>query len=689
MPIEPTVLNREVEGAVLVFENNLGKPGKRLRSSVDLAYNYLCLEGDDNLFCLNSGGRILWKYQIPGGIFDFKASVEGKYVAVSSNSGGMFYLENTGKLLWSFSLGRAIPSHEASPDGSIVVATTIPPSGKGHTLCILSKAGQVLRHLSIPYEIVTMGLSFDGSVILVGDLNQNVAQYSKTGDRQWIYSIRAPVQEIRVSQSGLLIFTLTSEVISISPSGTERWRIRLPEGPISLIKMSHDGSVNVATGSGTIFRYDLKGKILWKHPMPARKANFLLSYRSYNIVLLFQSGIEYWDKYGFAISTFHLPAAEHTSDDCFTVSQDGRYILYLDDLGTLRQVDVGKVLAQHLISASKIFMEELKRLGTVTPGAEENLQWAVESMNDGDVQYALSFGSQAYSSMESTLDSLPARRPAPASELAPAPAVAAAAPSLFETPAPARTAPEGRLANVTELYKKGLREIFSVKEEPSEIEWNLLGILREAFSISPEEHDAFEEEVKSGLKAAQPQPASRSQAPILAPPSRPATPGQVRPPPITPSRPVATSTSPPAYTPPARPSPAPSYVPRELAEPPAEASMPSSSSPTPEIQLDDDYRPSAPQEAPNPEDVETFTVEPEGEKEPAQSMPPAMPSAEPYRTSPIQRREPVQPVAAEAPRTERPEPSPQPSPASKPAETPANFSMDNYVSDILGKYLKK
>lgn len=688
MPIEPTVLNREVEGAVLVFENNLGKPGKRLRSSVDLAYNYLCLESDDNLFCMNSGGRILWKYQIPGGIFDFKTSVEGKYVAVSSNSGGMFYLDNTGKLLWSFSLGRAIPAHEVSSDGSIVVATTIPPSGKGHTLCILSKAGQVLRHLSIPYEIVTMGLSFDGSVILVGDMNQNVAQYSKTGDRQWIYSIRAPVGEIRVSQSGLLIFALTSEIISISPSGTERWRIRLPEGPVSLIRTSHDGSVNVATGSGAIFRYDLKGKILWKHPMPARKANFLLSYRSFNIVLLFPNEIEYWDKYGFAISAFHLPAAEHTSEDCFAVSQDGRYIIYLDDIGVLRQVDVGKVLAQHLISASKIFMEELKRLGTVTPGAEENLQWAVESMNDGDVQYALSFGSQAYSSMESTLDSLPARRPAAAPEQAPGPATAAAAP-LFEAPAAPRAAPEGRPANVEELYKKGLREIFSVKEEPSEIEWNLLGILREAFSISPEEHDALEEQVKSGLKAAQPPPVSRPQAPGYAPPSRQAAPGQVRQPPVTSGRPAAISSPQAAYAPPYRPSPAPSYVPPELAEPPAEAAAPSSSAPGPEIQLDEEYRPSAPEQAPNPEEVETFTVEPEGEKEAAQSPPPATPSAEPYRTSPIQRQEPVQPVAAEAPRTERPEPSPQPSPAAKPAETPANFSMDNYVSDILGKYLKK
>ncbi len=246
---EPTILNREVEGAVLVYENRLGKPGKRLRSSVDLAYNYLCLEGDDCLYCVSSAGRVLWKYQIPSGIFDFRVSLEGKYVAVSSNTGGMFYLDYTGKLLWSYSLGRAVPMHTVSPDGSIVVGTTIPPSGKGHTLCIISRAGQVLRHLSIPYEVVALGTSFDGSVVLTGDMNHNIAQYSKTGDRQWIYCIRAPIQDIVVSQSGLLIFALTSEVISISPSGTERWRLRLPEGPVASVRMSHDGSVNIACGS--------------------------------------------------------------------------------------------------------------------------------------------------------------------------------------------------------------------------------------------------------------------------------------------------------------------------------------------------------------------------------------------------------------------------------------------------------
>jgi hypothetical protein len=623
LPIEPTVLNKDIEGAILVFENNLGKPGKKLRSSVDLAYNYICLEGDDNLYCLNASGRIMWKYQIPGGLYDFRTSVEGKYVAIASSSGGMFYLDNTGKLLWSYSLGRAIPSHEVSPDGSIVVATTIPPSGKGHTLCILSKTGQVLRHLSIPYEIVSMGLSFDGNVILIGDLNQNVAQYSRTGDRQWIYSIRAPVQEIRISQSGLLIFALTSEIISISPSGTERWRIRLPDGPVSLLRMSHDGSVNVACGSGTLFRYDLKGKILWKHPIPARKANFLLSYRSFNIVLFLPAGIEYWDKYGFAVSTFQLPAAEHTSEECYSVSQDGRYILYLDDIGILRQVDVGKVLAQHLISASKIFLEELKRLGTVSPGAEENLQWAMESMNDGDVQYALSFGGQAYSSMETTLDSLPARKSIPeqkavlAESLPNAPAAAPSVPKLV-----AREVP----ANISELYKKGLKEIFSVKEEPSEIEWNLLGILREAFSVSPEQHDAYEEAVKSELKATGKMPGAKISAPV-----------------------------------------------------------PSVQAESPEIHLDELVKPSAGEQTGIIEEVETFTVEPEAEKEGAPLQLPAAKAPEPYRPP----AEPVKTAPAEAQAAPKPGELAQPTASSKAADTQASFNMDNYVSDILSKYLKK
>ena len=635
MPAEPTVLNQEIEGAVLVYENNLGRPGKRLRSSVDLAYNYVCLEGDENLYCLNAGGKILWKYQIPGGIFDFKTSIEGKFVAVASSSGGMFYLDNTGKLLWSYSLGRAIPIHEVSPDGSTVVATTIPPSGKGNTLCILTKAGQVLRHLSIPYEVLTLALSFDGSVILTGDLNQNIAQYAKTGDRQWIYNIRAPVHEVTVSQSGLLIFALTNEVISVSPSGTERWRIRLPEGSVTLARMSHDGSVNICCGAGSIIRYDLKGKILWKHPMPARKMSFQLSYRSYNIVLPTQTGIEYWDKYGYGISTFQLPGAERTNEDCMTVSQDGRYILYLDEYGVLRQMDVGKVLAQHLISASRIFMEELKRLGTVTPGAEENLQWAIESMNDGDVQYALSFGSQAYTSMEGTLDSLPTRKPSPG---APRPAAEPAA----VTPEPAATPTvEEAPSNAVELYKKGLREIFAVKEEPTEIEWNLLTILREAFKITAEEHDTFEEEVKAALKAESP---AKKAAP----------PGQVRTVPISPT---AREIPPVSYAPPVKPVSPSSYVPKELEEEPetfeVTATTPAAESkPSPAFEPPRVERPQAPPPVPK--------VEP---------APSPMPASEPEK--------PEEPAAKVA----------EPAKPVEPQET--NITMDSYVSDILGKYLKK
>lgn len=640
-----------------MYENNLGKPGKRLRSSVDLAYNYVCLEGDDNLYCLNAGGKILWKYQIPGGISDFKTSIEGKFVAVASNTGGLFYLDNTGKLLWSYSLGRAIPIHEVSPDGSTVIATTIPPSGQGNTLCILTKAGQVLRHLSIPYEVLTLAVSFDGSVILTGDLNQNVAQYAKTGDRQWIYSIRAPVHEVAVSQSGLLIFALTSEIISISPSGTERWRIHVPEGPVSLVRMSHDGSVNIACGSGVIIRFDIKGKILWKHPMTSRRMNFLLAYRSYNIVVPTSTGIDFWDKYGYAISSFQLPGAERTPEDCISISQDGRFILYLDDMGVLRQMDVGKILAQHLISASRIFMDELKRLGTVTPGAEENLQWAIESMNDGDIQYALSFGSQAYTSMEGTLDSLPTRRPSPEpSSAAPAPAsvpatgLAPAAPATEEIP-----------SNAVELYKKGLREIFSVKEEPTEIEWNLLTILREAFKITPEEHDSYEEEVKRALKAS---------APAVTP-VRTSPPGQVRTVPVSalPSRPLTAQT----YTPPAT-----VYLPKELEEPEPET-FEETPEPAPSFEV------SEPQERPSPVFEQSRT-----ERLAPLPAAPMLEAPEPYKPAP-------QPARTDEPRGGPAEAGPSsakgaeagPSPAKAPEAQAANFNMDSYVSDILGKYLKK
>ncbi len=373
--------------------------------------------------------------------------------------------------------------------------------------------------------------------------------------------------------------------------------------------------------------------------MPTRKTSFQLSYRSYNIVLPTSSGIEYWDKYGYAISPFQLPGAERTTEDCITVSQDGRVILYLDDTGVLRQMDVGKVLAQHLISASRIFMEELKRLGTVTPGAEENLQWAMESMNDGDVQYALSFGSQAYSSMEGTLDSLPTRKPsAEASRAAQLPA-AALKPAVEQ---PVAQPP----SNAVELYKKGLKDVFSVKAEPTEIEWNLLTILREAFKITAEEHDTYEEEVKAELRAAAP--------PVKAPP-----PGQVR---ATPQPAVLTRQVPTiSYAPPVKPVSS-AYVPKELEEEPETFEE---APPTPVVE--------EPRPAPKPAPA----YEPPRVERSAPVVPPAR----------------IEPPASLAPSPEPPKAEEPPARAPEPARTAepqaANITMDSYVSDILGKYLKK
>ena len=118
-----------------------------------------------------------------------------------------------------------------------------------------------------------------------------------------------------------------------------------------------------------------------------------------------------------------------------------------------------------------------------------------------------------------------------------------------------------------------------------------------------------------------------------------------------------------SYSPPVKPVPSPGYVPKELEE-----------------------------REPEPETFEETPAAEEAFEPPKPEPKPVFEAPRVERPSPAPEKvtapEPFRPPVADAPKAEEP-PARQPEPA-KPAEPQAaNITMDSYVSDILGKYLKK
>ncbi|MEW5759599.1 MAG: hypothetical protein AB1779_02400, partial [Candidatus Thermoplasmatota archaeon] len=224
-----------------------------------------------------------------------------------------------------------------------------------------------------------------------------------------------------------------------------------------------DGFVNVGyTGreGNRVFRYDVRGELLWKHLSPEDVDIIRMAYKSNHIVFAKRNEILYWDKFGYDLLSISLSDDYAIDSENFLVSHDGRYIAYSTQNFALTLFDCGKHLARHLIESSKIFMDELNRLGGDAPEAIENLQWAEESLRDGNIDYALIYGYQTYSTLEATLDSIPTRKTSVSKE---------------------------EHTKSLSAYKKAVEYAWR-DGEPSGKELGLLEIMRDAFSITPEEH---------------------------------------------------------------------------------------------------------------------------------------------------------------------------------------------------------
>ncbi|MEW5760144.1 MAG: PQQ-binding-like beta-propeller repeat protein, partial [Candidatus Thermoplasmatota archaeon] len=261
-------INKEINGATVVWQRFFEKKIKELAGGIDMNNIFVACQDENCLYSINEKGSIIWKIDAEGSIKKIKTSIEGKVLVFISNDTSLWCVDRAGIVLWKVKLGEII---DVCISGSgNVVACSFFDENKKPKLALFSKSGYSLWQKNVENIIEKISMSFDGGAIICSS-GKKVEQYTKVGERTWSSTLPSNVKQIAVASSGLLIYVLADALYSISPAGKERWKISIPGGSISSVAISSDGFVNVGyTGreGNRVFRYDVRGELLWKHLSP-------------------------------------------------------------------------------------------------------------------------------------------------------------------------------------------------------------------------------------------------------------------------------------------------------------------------------------------------------------------------------------------------------------------------------------
>jgi hypothetical protein len=139
------------------------------------------LEGDPRALALSSDGSViatggkdakvsvfdnegnpLWTFDTGKAVTSLSVSPEGDYVASGSLNYFVYLFDRNGTALWKYNTKERVYGVSVSSDGAYVAASS------GHTVTLLSRAGEVVRTYEIGHPVFGAAITPDGTKIAVG-----------------------------------------------------------------------------------------------------------------------------------------------------------------------------------------------------------------------------------------------------------------------------------------------------------------------------------------------------------------------------------------------------------------------------------------------------------------------------------------------------------------------------------------
>lgn len=193
---------------------------------------------------------------------------------------------NTPCPLWSREVAGDFVRLAISPDDSYVVAGTGHGSRSG-AVYLFNKQGQPLWRRDLDRLVVSVAISYNGSVVAAAGSQRNVAAdfvqngsiylFDRRGNLLWNLTTGGfPVLDVKVSTDGSTVVAITNQkILYFDKQGNFLWSYGTPTGALEALDSSDDASQIVASFgflgnrpdvySWSFVSFDGRGNVLWNY----------------------------------------------------------------------------------------------------------------------------------------------------------------------------------------------------------------------------------------------------------------------------------------------------------------------------------------------------------------------------------------------------------------------------------------
>ena len=252
---------KKMEELQIELEREKDKEGFRLVWSYETKVISIAIEDgyiavgsyDDNIYCFDYSGKLLWSYRTGGGVRS--VAIEDGYIAVGSYDDNIYCFDYSGKLLWSYKTGGNVWS-VAIEDGYVVAG-----SGDSNIYCF-DYSGKLLWSYETSGDVWSVAIE-DGYVV-AGSLDGKIYCFDYSGKLLWSYRTGGGgVRSVAIEDGYVVAGSDDSNVYCFDYSGKLLWSYRTGNHVLSIA--IEDGYIAAGSYDGKIYCFDYSGKLLWSY----------------------------------------------------------------------------------------------------------------------------------------------------------------------------------------------------------------------------------------------------------------------------------------------------------------------------------------------------------------------------------------------------------------------------------------
>lgn len=366
------------EDGELLWKNNLISNPDKIEISSDGVYIVVLSSRDNEVYCLNRSGELIWSRSSSSRIYDIAVSSKGYVFTTGDQSSFLcsnckvLCFDNNGKCVWEYKIDDISGGNiSVSSDGSVIATLSyyLIEDAPVYNIYILNEFGDFESKFKADHYVIDTEISPDGSSLAVlGERYDHHYLYvlDSNEDVLWTYRTEATLCNMEISSGGCVLANTVDDIYFFDPEGKLLWKHSIKD--IGDISFSSDASSIAVAGDEIQF----------------------LSRSDYieNFITEVDGEIENERSKGFDMES---------SDSLLLQAEEalngGNYKKAFELLINAKNIDSSKI--DNPIENAKLFVEAGRSEGLNVSASASLISQAEEMLNSGEYEKAFEAASQA------------------------------------------------------------------------------------------------------------------------------------------------------------------------------------------------------------------------------------------------------------------------------------------------------